>query len=305
MLRIERTAEAIWNNRITSFLLLCSPYVASAIFCFAPQLPGVAAVVLGGIAAVMTFRDMHHTHKLLFTGAILLLVFIEFRDIRIDRVNSDNNAKNDLAEQARQFKEIRDAQNTEFKKTADGLEAAISGIDSTLKTANQTMKQTRPSARLHFSGMFSIINLPTPLSIISDVPYAFRSDTTNDGNDVGNLLRALRKIYVGKPDDRKAQESLAMQFNSEWEKLARERKPDPVPVNRVGYRTDERIFTAEEIKQISEGATIYVLRRLEYTDSTGTWLSEDCQHFQVHDHSLYFAVGHPCLVFDRSKARVP
>src|SRR5579872_6481743 len=108
--RIERAAGVLWNHRITASVLLCSPYVVSAYLAAKPQLPGVAAVLLGGIAAIMTFRDMHHTHKVLFTGAILLLVFLEFRDIRIDRAESDRKALSDRLEQDRQFKNVRDAQ---------------------------------------------------------------------------------------------------------------------------------------------------------------------------------------------------
>jgi len=122
---------------------------------FKPQLPGVAAVLLGGIAAIMAFRDMHHTHKWLFTGAMLALVYLEFRDIRVDRIELDRKALEDRAQQNLQFQSIRKKQEEEFEQTAQGLKEAIGGIDSTLQ-------QIRPYARVHFSGGFGIANAPPP-----------------------------------------------------------------------------------------------------------------------------------------------
>lgn len=99
-------------------------YLISAWIYFKPALPGVAAVVLGGIAAVMTFREMHHTHRILFTISIGVLIWLEFRDIRIDRTESDLKGLSDRSAQEHQFQTIRSKQDEEFKQTAAGLNAA-------------------------------------------------------------------------------------------------------------------------------------------------------------------------------------
>src|SRR5579872_3106344 len=56
--RIERAADTIWNHPFTNSLLLCSPYIVAVWLWFKPPLPGIAAVLLGAIAAIMTFREM-------------------------------------------------------------------------------------------------------------------------------------------------------------------------------------------------------------------------------------------------------
>lgn len=157
---IEGKSATIWNHRLTTVALFFSSYAIAFYIWRKPQLPGVAAVVLGGIAAIMTFRDMHHTHKLLFTLAILLLVWLEFTDIRLDRKDSDDKTVEQISKQAKSFKEIRDAQDQSFQKTADGLRAAIARIDFTLQSANQIQEQTEPHAVMQFANTFAITNAP-------------------------------------------------------------------------------------------------------------------------------------------------
>jgi hypothetical protein len=301
--RIERWAEVVWTHKITTFVLLCAPYVVSICLYLWHQLPGVAGVLLGGIAAIMAFRDMHHTHKLLFTGAILLLVFLEFRDIRVDRLETDAKALSDRRAQDLQFKNIRDTQDQDFKTTAGGLQAAIDGIESTLISAKKTLIQTQPHAAVHFVGGFQILDSPVPPTPFkADVSYTFRSNLANDGSDDATMLRMLRKIYIGKPDDKIAQDDLALKFEMEWSQV--KRLPSRFVRQQTGFRTDPRIFTEPEIKDLDMGETIYMLRRLEYSDQTGTWISEDCQHLQVQERTMDIRIGHPCAAFDRNRARV-
>ena len=104
-------------------------------------------------------------------------------------------------------------------------------------------------------------------------------------------------VYVGKPDDKDAQESLVRQFEDEWSKVPVENTPRVYVSHHAAYMSEQRKFTAEEIERLSHGETVYILRRLEYADKLGLWLSEDCQHMQSAGGKLYTHVNHPCLVF--------
>jgi hypothetical protein len=84
----------------------------------------------------MTFRDMHHTHKLLFTGAILLLMVLEFRDIRIDRAASD----------ARQRVEL-DNRSREFTETMSGLGSLVHSEQTLNLMAADSIKKMEQLAR--------------------------------------------------------------------------------------------------------------------------------------------------------------
>jgi hypothetical protein len=304
--KIEQAAERLWRNRFTGIVLLWAPYFISMWFWLKPQLPGVAAVVLGGIAAVMTFRDMHHTHKVLFTGAILMLIVLESRDIKKDRISSDAKALSDLRDQDKHFQSIRDAQDEDFKKTAEGLRVALAGIDSTLKSVAATEEQTKPRAVLHYTGAIDIQNAPQPPAMFrAGTEYEIKSDVVNDGNDGAKVLRALRKVFVDKPDDRATQLLLVSRFEKEWSQEVTDKNKVSYGVQYHGFQTTFRSFTDEEVNKLASGETVYLLRRIEYSDAAGVWTAEDCQHLQVVNKVLYIRVSHSCVVFrgDRLPSR--
>jgi hypothetical protein len=73
-----------------------------------------------------------------------------------------------------------------------------------------------------------------------------------------------------------------------------------------GYWSESHIFSDAELRGlIKDGGTVYFLRRIEYTDSTGTWWTDRCDHIQRLASQLYFRVNHRCLAFqtDRYRAR--
>ena len=297
--RAEALAIAIWNHRWFTLVLLFLSYAAAVWIWINPQLPGVAAVALGGIAAIVAFRDMHHTHKLLFTLCVIVLICLELKDIRADRAATDRQALDDRKKQDTSFKEIREKQDQDFEDTVEGLKAAIRGIDSTLRSADETLKQTRPYASIAL-GRFSIENAPQPPAMFSaNVEYSFNCDFKNEGNDDAKILKSLRRVYVDKPDDQKAQERLAKRFDQEWSKTPRDKTPSYLPPHHDGFQTERRTFVGDEVERLLHGETIYILRRMEYADRTGRWFAENCQHVQVTEsaHSFDIRVAHACLLF--------
>lgn len=131
---VESRAKAIWVSPATSTLLIGGIVTCCVRFWYQPPLPGVAIGVLGAGAAIMTFREMHHTHKLLATLAIFALMGIELRDIKKDRADSDAVQSS-----------IREREAKTFDSIGKGIETAIanakSGFDSTAKGFDKTAKQ--------------------------------------------------------------------------------------------------------------------------------------------------------------------
>jgi hypothetical protein len=91
----------------------------------------------------MTFREMHHTHKLLFSMSIFLLVFVELRDIRIDKNKNDAEQSRARSEQSKLMKDVA----SEFKATTGKLEQSaglITGGDSFPVFAIGPVMDSRP-----------------------------------------------------------------------------------------------------------------------------------------------------------------
>ena len=107
------------------------------------------------------------------------------------------------------FKKIRDAQDTDFRATATGLQAAIQGISSTLQATDRTLKQTQPHAALRI-GEVRNENAPTaPKLFQPGIEYIFSMFFENYGNETGVMRKRVGEIYVAKPDDLAAQKELA------------------------------------------------------------------------------------------------
>jgi hypothetical protein len=123
---IESRAKTIWTSPIISWALIGVTFACCMWFWFWPPLPGIAVTVLGGMVSVMAFREMHNTHKLLATLAIFVLMGIELRDIRKDRIKSDT-------EQAA----ARAASEANFKAIGNGISSAIAQSQNQFSTTVQ------------------------------------------------------------------------------------------------------------------------------------------------------------------------
>ena len=298
------SASLSWQHRSFLFAQIVIAIFVLYLWWHLP-LPGWSVAILAGVAAAMSIHgDMRGWQKAIWMVLIGLLLVIELRTISKDRADSDRKALSDRAEQDKNFKNIRTAQDDDFRHTADGLKAAIDGIGSTLKSANRTLEQTRPHAVLHFTGV-DFKNPPTPPAPFqAGVQYHFNCDFINDGNEDATFLESLMKIYIAKPDDKNAQLNLAAQFEQDWN-VERQGRPSVISAHHPGFDSILRALTSDEVERLRKGDTIYLLRRLEYTDSTGKWFSDDCSHLQVSNKEISFGVGHPCIVFSRDRYRPP
>src|ERR1019366_5140636 len=115
--------KAVWARPVISPAIICVVAICCLWFWFIPPLPGVAVTVLGATAAIMTFREMHNTHRVLAALAISALMGIERRDIRIDRDKSDA-----AQVAARALSEVN------FKTIGDGIKSAITQSQNQFST---------------------------------------------------------------------------------------------------------------------------------------------------------------------------
>ena len=294
------------QHRVFLFIQICLCIVAYIFWRHLP-VPGWSVALIAFVAAAMSIHQaMNHWQKVLWMAIIGVLLVVELRAISTDRGDSQRQALQDRKIQDDSFKKIRDAQDADFKATAADLQAAIQGISSTLQATDRTLKQTQPHAALRI-GEVRNENAPTaPKLFQPGVEYIFNMLFENYGNETGAMRKRVGEIYVAKPDDLAAQKELAQRFQKQWKAL-----PDNVPTmiaapNMPGFWTEKRVFSDEELRTLNQGGgTVYFLRRIEYSDSTGTWWTDRCDHLQRVGLQLSLQVDHLCLTFqnDRYRAR--
>jgi hypothetical protein len=298
--------NAKWSLQHTIFLVVQIGISCVVVwFWFSVPAPGWAVAILAGVAAAMSVHgDMRPWQKVFWMILIGVLLVIELRAISKDRADSDAKALADRQAQDLAFRAVKDAQDKDFKETAGGLETAISGIKSTLLTANQTMVQTQPHAVLEVKE-FQVPDSPTaPGMFKTGVVYHFNLTFTNTGNQDAHIVRRLGGIYVGKPDDASALKEIEAQFEKTWRGIPSGKGVAPTTPNIPGFWTELRTFSDSEIEDLlHKGDTIYVLRRMEYLDLTGIWQTDRCEHLQYQDSQLYLGVAHPCQGFSNTRYR--
>src|SRR5580658_8044382 len=185
--------NAKWSLQHTIFLVVQIGISCVVVwFWFSVPAPGWAVAILAGVAAAMSVHgDMRPWQKVFWMILIGVLLVIELRAISKDRADSDAKALADRQAQDLAFRAVKDAQDKDFKETAGGLETAISGIKSTLLTANQTMVQTQPHAVLEVKE-FQVPDSPTaPGMFKTGVVYHFNLTFTNTGNQDAHIVRRL------------------------------------------------------------------------------------------------------------------
>jgi hypothetical protein len=236
----------------------------------------VAFIALAA-AAMSVHNDMKGWQKgiwMLIIGAFLVT---ELRAINKDRHDSERQVNLDRQNQYTAFEGIRAAQNSEFTVTANGLNAAISGIDSTLKTANATLRQTAPHA------LFGEPHNDWGNAVFKPgQQFRYNVGIENIGNDDAKSLRVYSSMYFGAPNDPGTQQKLHLQFEEEW----KSRKPARTGYISAGspqFQTfTSPVFRIDDIQQISlSKLTIYTFTRISYVDRGGVWYSDTCNSLQV------------------------
>jgi hypothetical protein len=150
---------------------------------------------------------------------------------------------------------------------------------------------------------FQIRNGPVPPeNFKSGVDYEFDFLFTNNGSSPASLEKRIGRIYVGKPDDLEAQKEIAAKFASDWKKESVLGPPQPISPSSPHYWSENRNLTDLELGALlHKGNTVYAVSRIEYSDSTGKWWSDRCEHFQLSNNVLSIHVTHPCLLLTNDR----
>lgn len=299
---LEDIAKEIWEHRITAWILGIAAFITTCIFMHHSPTPGIAIAVLGGVAAIMSIRHLTSVEKFFWILMSFGLIFAEIRAIRVDRSEQIRHQLEDRKAQDLDFKGIRDVQDNNFKATAQGLQGAIQGIQSTLKAANTTLIQTKPYAAVQVTGISFADGAPSTIN--SGVSYPFNLVIINKGNEAADIRKEAVRIYTGTPDDPNAQDQIAKQFEKDWVtavKVPSSLLPQ-IPVIMSRYMT----FSPEDIAGFSKrNLTVYFLYRVEYSDSSGRWRSQECEAMQNGPSAdLDFAMFHYCSVFRKARIAV-
>jgi hypothetical protein len=293
-----------WSIQHSIFLAvqIC---VAGAIcwFWFWLPAPGWAVAILAGVAAAMSVHGkMRPWQKVFWMILIGVLLVIELRAISKDRADSDAKALADRKAQDDAFKIIQDAQKADFDNTTAGLDAAISGIQSTLGLTNQTLKQTQPYASVEF---MSMVPYAPSFPIAAGKSLMFNLNFTNRGNAVARKFRRRAKIYIGKLDDRRDQEKFGAGFDRLWANSIPAIGHDVMPNAPEFFSFDSDTFTSDEVIELERSSppkiTLYLLLRFTWTDQTGNWVSDYCIAMQDPLHDL--DAGHLCVVHNNHRYR--
>ena len=245
--------------------------------------PGWAVAFIAGAAAAMSVHDdMKGWQKALWMLIIGVFLITETRAINKDRAIIEAQALQDRNDQNAAFKAVRDKQDKDFSATAQGLSDAIGGIQSTLSTANTTLRQTQPHADLQIE-TFQVLDTPAPPKLFnSEDTYHVNIKFSNDGAELGKVSHRMFRVYVDKPDDLQAQLNIEKKFDAAWNQDKPAYSPWIAPAHLPGFWSDVSKFSKEdEDNLLHHGNTVYFLARMVYRDSTGAWEIDRCDDSPV------------------------
>lgn len=284
----------IWNRVFFVLQIACLPLAIWWIRYSHLPPPGWAVAFIAGAAAAMSVHDdMKGWQKGLWMLIIGAFLVTELRAIRKDRIGAEHQANVDRKTQEDAFSAIRTTQNANFTATAQDLTAAISGIKSTLTTANTTLQQTQPHAALSIQGIEFSPSPPTEIK--AGTRYEWNYHFLNTGTATATDLRIMREVYVGDADDRDAQIRLADRFNKAW-KVGKGKTNQVIVPNVPGFMSVAKTFSDDEMKDFGK-KTIYFIFRFEYSDGAGRWRMDECEALQRRSTTIDTNILHPCQVF--------
>jgi|SRR6185437_14214474 len=302
---MEDKLKFIWEHRYTGWIMGIAGFAAAIRFIWHSPTPGVAVTVLGGVAAIMSIRQLSSWEKFFWTAMVFALLYAEVHSINVDRKEQNRHQLEDRAAQEANFRKIRDQQNSDFEATASGLKTAVHGLDATLKIATGTFQQTQPHAALQ-STTFTIVNGPKPPAIFnSNTKYDFNFSFINNGSEQGLITKRLGRIYVALPDDQATQIEVAKKFEKAWKEASPPAKNlGVVQSGAPGFWTDQETISQDDENNLKfNGNTLYIVRRIEYRDATGTWWTDRCVHYQVEGKQMDLNILHPCFVLMNGRYR--
>jgi hypothetical protein len=223
---------------------------------------GVFIAILAVVGVVVPWFKGEHasrTERAIWSVGMFLCMGLEIRSIYLAQAQHDEEQERARSEQLENFRLIAD------------------GINTNLVTATDTFNQTRPRADVKFETyVFDPLN---PLTLHPNTPIGLNFRYKNMGNDVATNIRKLGWLYVASTDHSEAMSVILPLFNAAWEDKKTKVTAGMVLVPGESSAEDFHLSgfsVAEANDMAAKKNTIYMLFRVEYTDATGTWVSEHC-----------------------------
>jgi len=310
----------IWNRAFLVLELACIPL---ALWWLPyPHLPppGWAVAFIAGAAAAMSVHDdMKGWQKGLWMLLIGAFLITELRAINKDRTDNQTQAINDRKEQDKQFQSVREQQDKDFQSTAQGLkdsyiqsqkqfDSTMGGLSNTLKTikivlanAEAARKNTEPFAKVVLINVGTSLpdssGMMAPPKFTAGVPFTVNFSYRNAGTEGASDVWMFLALYVAKPDDVDAQNSLSKQFDEDWKLRKIKLTNSVLPAGAMQFSTSQNnfLFLPSVVGEFKSGEkTVYLFFRIEYTDEHGEWYSDYCAGYQ--NPSEGNGIMHPCLI---------
>ena len=293
----EEAIKDFWNSPWMGVPLWLACGVLTLYWFYHIPPPGYAIGALAVVAGIMSVREMKTLAKVSWVFLLISLLVMEFRAIDKDRSDNEKNQIDFFNAQKGGFQGIATQADGNFKETAKGLDGSIQGLKEVLGTTQSIFKQTIPHAAMRQIG-FVIQNEPVAPDIFKPgVKYVFNFMYINNGNRAATMIKRKAEIYIAKPDDLVTQQDLARKFEKGWSETKSVEKPLIIQPQIPGFWTETFELSDTEVSNlVFNGDTIYVLRRMEYSDETGKWWTDRCDHYQRDEHQIYIQVMHSCLV---------
>ncbi|SRR6266487_1145653 len=261
---------------------------------------GKALLLLGGIVAVMMLMDMRPVHKGIYVLIVIGLILIENRALDKERTDSAKEQNDRRMEENDRFRSIADGLAGAIQQGEKQFDTTIARIETTLKTSEETLKNTLPIAALEFQSM-SVYAPSLPIAVGHQLE--FNVSFTNIGNDMARNYDHETRLYVRRLDDLEAQREIASDFNQSWGMSQRSKGAAIRPNYPAFFSFKSLPLKEDEVNGVLDHSlTLYVLIRFTWTDRTGRWASDECFAFQDPMHDL--VAGHPCAIFTQHRYKV-
>jgi hypothetical protein len=129
----------LWNHPSVGALLWLISFAVWAYWHPYSNLPtpGKAIGALAVVAGIMSVREMKEVAKISWVVLLIMLLFTEFRAIDKDHYLAEKAQEEFFEAQRVGFHDIAKQASTDFASTTSGLTAAITGLNSVLKTTNK------------------------------------------------------------------------------------------------------------------------------------------------------------------------
>lgn len=254
----------------------------------------IAVLAVIGVLVPWFRGDASRREKAMWTIAMFVLLGLELRTLYRDRTEHDEEQTTARCQQLQSFQRIATSLDTAIAQSADQFRQTAQGLDATIKETKETIENTAPHADVRLDQFSSTAGPQSPVSLVFNQPMITNVFYHNAGTDVATRLTVWVHYYIGKPDDLAAQLAIKKQFEKDWKEnvkpssFSSSLSPSTVPV----FGSFAQTLTADDLRALKAGQTIYNVLRISYYDKTGHWFFDYCGGYQSPLQNMQ--IEHPC-----------